>query len=156
MGIGVVIVAISGWLGGTLVYRNQIGVDRRYASAGKFKTRTIESWSKPVCNQSELGDGQMMLVVVDKERIVVGRCSEGFFAFSDHCTHKGGPLSDGALVGCTVQCPWHGSQFDINTGRVVAGPAQEKIDVYSIKISDGEIYVQPPLKPTKAEPTKAA
>jgi uncharacterized membrane protein/nitrite reductase/ring-hydroxylating ferredoxin subunit len=156
MGIGVVIVAVSGWLGGTLVYRNQIGVDRRYASAGTFKMRTIESWSKPVCNQSELGDGQMMLAIVGKERIVVGRCSEGFFAFSDHCTHRGGPLSDGALVGCTVQCPWHGSQFDIHTGRVVAGPAQEKIDVYTIKISDGEVYVQPPLKPTAAEPTKAA
>ncbi len=40
--------------------------------------------------------------------------------------------------------PWHGSQFDIRTGRVVAGPAQEKIEVYSIKISDGEVYVQPP------------
>ena len=155
MGIGVVTIAISGWLGGTLVYRNQIGVDRRYASAGKLKTRTIESWSKPVCNQSELGDGQMMLAIVGSERIVVGRCSEGFFAFSDHCTHKGGPLSDGALVSCTVQCPWHGSQFDIRTGRVVAGPAQEKINTYSIVITGGEIYVQPP-KPDEVEPTKAA
>ena len=134
MGIGVVILAISGWLGGTLVYRNQIGIDRRYASAGKLKTRTIESWSKPVCNQSELGDGQVLLATVGTERVVVGRCSEGLFAFSDHCTHRGGPLSDGALVGCTVQCPWHGSQFDVRTGRVVAGPAQEKIKVYSIKI----------------------
>jgi uncharacterized membrane protein/nitrite reductase/ring-hydroxylating ferredoxin subunit len=155
MGIGVVLVAISGWLGGTLVYRNQIGVDRRYASAGKLKTRTIESWSKPVCNQSELGDGQMMLAIVGGERIVVGRCAEGFFAFSDHCTHRGGPLSDGALIGCTVQCPWHGSQFDIRSGRVVAGPAQEKIKIYSINISDGEIYVQPP-KSAEEAPRKAA
>ena len=92
MGIGVVIMAVSGWLGGTLVYSNQIGVDRRYASAGKFKMRTIESWSKPVCNQSELGDGQMMLAIIGNERIVVGRCSEGLFAISDHCTHRGGPL----------------------------------------------------------------
>jgi len=155
MGIGVVIIAVSGWLGGTLVYRNQIGVDRRYAGAGTFKMRTIESWSKPVCNQSELGDGQMMLAIIDNERIVVGRCSEGFFAISDHCTHRGGPLCDGALVGCTVQCPWHGSQFDIHTGRVVAGPAQEKIDVYSIKIAGGEVYVLPP-ESRKVEPRKAA
>jgi nitrite reductase/ring-hydroxylating ferredoxin subunit/uncharacterized membrane protein len=155
MGIGVVVLAISGWLGGTLVYRNQIGIDRRYASAGKLKTRTISSWSKPVCNQSELGDGQVLLVTVGKERVVVGRCSEGLFAFSDRCTHKGGPLSDGALIGCTVQCPWHGSQFDIRSGRVVAGPAQEKIGVYPIKISDGEVYVQPP-KPAEVEPRKSA
>jgi nitrite reductase/ring-hydroxylating ferredoxin subunit/uncharacterized membrane protein len=155
MGIGVVILAVSGWLGGTLVYRNQIGIERRYASAGELKTRTIASWSKPVCNQSELGDGQVLLVTVGTERVVVGRCSEGMFAFSDHCTHKGGPLSDGALIGCTVQCPWHGSQFDIRSGRVVAGPAQEKIKVYSIKISDGEVYVQPPNS-KQVEPRKAA
>jgi len=155
MGIGVVILAISGWLGGTLVYRNQIGIDRRYASAGVLKTRTIESWSKPVCNQSELGDGQVLLATVGTERVVVGRCSEGLFAFSDHCTHRGGPLSDGALVGCTVQCPWHGSQFDVRTGRVVAGPAQEKIKVYSIKTLNGEVYVQSP-EPVEVKPRQAA
>jgi uncharacterized membrane protein/nitrite reductase/ring-hydroxylating ferredoxin subunit len=155
MAIGVVIVAISGWMGGTLVYRNQIGIERRYASAGELKTRTIASWSKPVCNQSELGDGQMLLAIVSTERVVVGRCSEGLFAFSDHCTHKGGPLSDGALVGCTVQCPWHGSQFDIRTGRVVAGPAQEKIGVYAVEVRNGEVYVQPPDS-RQVEPRKAA
>ena len=155
MGAGVVILAVSGWLGGTLVYRNQIGVDRRYASAGKLKTRTIESWSKPVCNQSELGDGQVLLATIGTERVVVGRCSEGLFAFSDHCTHRGGPLSDGALVGCTVQCPWHGSQFDVRSGRVVAGPAQEKIKIYSTKIFNGEVYVQPP-EPVEVQPRKAA
>jgi nitrite reductase/ring-hydroxylating ferredoxin subunit/uncharacterized membrane protein len=159
MGIGVVVLGISGWLGGTLVYRNQIGIDHRYAGAGKFKSRTLENWSRPVCNQSELADGQMILACVSGERVVVGRCSEGLFAFSDHCTHSGGPLSDGALVGCTVQCPWHGSQFDIRTGRVVSGPAQEKIDICAIEIRDGEVYVQPPGpkdRPKEAEPPKAA
>src|ERR1051325_10833932 len=149
MAIGVVIVAISGWLGGTLVYRNQIGIERRYASAGIFKSRTIESCSKPVCNQSELGDGQMMLAIIGKERIVVGKCSEGFFAFSDHCTHRGGPLSDGALVGCTVQCPWHGSQFDIHTGRVVAGPAEHKIETFDTEVRGNEVYVKKPVEPEK-------
>jgi len=157
MAIGVVVLGISGWLGGTLVYRNQIGIDHRYAGSGKFKSRTFENWSRPVCNQSELADGQMLLASVGSERVVVGRCSEGLFAFSDHCTHRGGPLSDGALVGCTVQCPWHGSQFDIRTGRVVAGPAQEKIQTRMIEIRGGEVYVQP-QRPAKeeAEPRKAA
>jgi nitrite reductase/ring-hydroxylating ferredoxin subunit/uncharacterized membrane protein len=154
MAIGVVVLAISGWLGGTLVYRNQIGIDRRYASAGKLKTRSISSWSKPVCNQSELGDGQMLLATVGTERVVVGRSAEGLFAFSDHCTHRGGPLSDGALIACTVQCPWHGSQFDIRTGRVVAGPAQEKIKIYTVEIRESEVYVRP--KPAEVEPRKAA
>ncbi|MEO5935779.1 MAG: DUF2231 domain-containing protein [Terriglobales bacterium] len=139
----------SGWLGGTLVYRNQIGVDHRYANAGKWKERELAGWDQPVCNQSELSEGQAMLAKIDGERIVVARCSEGIVAFSDHCTHKGGPLSDGAIVGCAVQCPWHGSQFDVNTGRVIAGPAEEKIKIYGIDIRDNEVFVQPEKQPKK-------
>ena len=158
MAVGVVILAISGWLGGTLVYRNQIGIDHRYAGAGTFKMRSLENWSRPVCNQSELGDGQMMLASISGERVVMGRCSDGFFAFRDHCTHKGGPLSDGALVDCVVQCPWHGSQFDIKTGRVVSGPAEEKIETYDIEIQDNEIFLKDPAKKKlqPAMPPKAA
>jgi len=151
---GVILIGVSGWLGGTLVYRNQIGVDRRYANAGKFHERTVEDFSRPVCNQSELGDGQMLLARVAGERITIARCPEGFFAFEDHCTHKGGPLSDGALIACTVQCPWHGSQFDVRTGRVVAGPAGSQIKTYPIEIRAGEVYVKKELAPE--EKPKAA
>lgn len=149
------ILGFSGWLGGTLVYRNQIGIDRRYASAGKLKTRTIESWRKPVCNQSELGDGQVLLATVGTERVVVGRCSEGLFAFSDHCTHRGGPLSDGALVGCTVQCPWHGSQFDVVLAEWSPGRRRRRSRLMPSRFLDGEVYVQPP-EPVVVEPRKAA
>lgn len=142
-GIGVVLILCSGWLGGTLVYRNQIGVDHRYANAGKWRERTLAGWDQPVCNQSELADGQMLLAEVKGRKIVVGRCPEGMFAFSDHCTHKGGPLSDGALVGCTVQCPWHGSQFDIRSGHVVAGPARSSIETYPVEVRGGEVFVTP-------------
>ena len=157
MAIGVVVLGISGWLGGTLVYRNQIGVDHRYAGAGKFKMRSLTSWGRPVCNQSELADGQMLLACIGSERIVIGRCSEGLFAYSDRCTHRGGSRADGALVGCTVQCPWHGSQFDIRNGRVVSGPAEEKINIYDTEIRHGEVYVkQPPANQQPAQPRKAA
>jgi nitrite reductase/ring-hydroxylating ferredoxin subunit/uncharacterized membrane protein len=151
--IGVIVLCISGWLGGTLVFRNQIGVDHRYAGAGTQKQRTLDSFDRPVCNTGELAEGQMMLAEIKGERITVGRCSEGMFAFSDHCTHRGGPLSDGALVGCTVQCPWHGSQFDVRTGRVVAGPAEHKIKTYHIEIRAGEVYVKPDVP---GEVSKAA
>ena len=156
MAVGVIVLAISGWLGGTLVYRNQIGVDHRYAGAGKFRMRSLDSWTRPVCHQSELGDGQMLLASILGERVVIGRCADGLFAFSDHCTHSGGPLSDGALVGCTVQCPWHGSQFDIKNGRVVSGPAEERITTYEIEIRSGEVYVKNPEKKPQPIKPKAA
>jgi nitrite reductase/ring-hydroxylating ferredoxin subunit len=146
----VIVVAISGWLGGTLVYRNQIGVDHRYANAGKYRERELRGWDQPVCNQSELSDGQMILAYVGTRKIVVGRCPEGVVAFSNMCTHRGGPLSDGALVGCTVQCPWHGSQFNVHTGRVVAGPANQAIDTYKVEVRNGEVFVSPNV--TRTEP----
>jgi nitrite reductase/ring-hydroxylating ferredoxin subunit/uncharacterized membrane protein len=155
--IAIVVLGFSGWLGGTLAYRNQIGVDRRYAGAGQLKERRLDSWDRPVCNQSELGDGQVMLAKIGNERVVVARCSDGMVAFSDHCTHKGGPLSDGALIGCTVQCPWHGSQFDVRSGRVVAGPAGAKITTYDVEIRAGEVYVKPAIViPAEPEEPKAA
>ena len=146
MTLAISVLGISGWLGGTLSYRNQIGVDHRYANAGHWRERQIESWDRPACHQSELSEGQMMLVHVNNERVVVGRCAEGIVAFSDHCTHKGGTLADGVLIGCTVQCPWHGSQFDTHTGRVIAGPAKNKIAVYETDIRAGEVYIRPQRK----------
>lgn len=152
--IGVGLLIVSGWLGATLVYRNQIGVDHRFANAGKSRSVVLERWDAPVCAQSDLKEGQLLLAEVAGTRIAVGRCGEGFVAFSDHCTHKGGPLSDGALVGCTVQCPWHGSQFNVQTGRVLAGPAEERIEAYEVEVSNGKLFVRP--KRSRAEEKQKA
>jgi nitrite reductase/ring-hydroxylating ferredoxin subunit len=73
---------------------------------------------------------QMKLVHAGEERIVVARTESGYAAFSDRCTHKGGPLSDGVLICGTVQCPWHGSQFDVHTGAVKCGPAETNVQTY--------------------------
>jgi nitrite reductase/ring-hydroxylating ferredoxin subunit len=98
-----------------------------------------------------------MLANIQGARVAVGRCSEGIVAFKDACTHKGGPLSDGALVGCTVQCPWHGSQFDVHTGRVVNGPAEEKILTYDVVTRGDEVFVYPKREERKKdEADKAA
>jgi nitrite reductase/ring-hydroxylating ferredoxin subunit/uncharacterized membrane protein len=133
-GLGSAAMSVAGYLGGTLVYRNQIGVDHRYANAGRWREDTRTNADSGALAQS--GGGlelnQMKLVHVDDERIVVARTEEGLAAFSDRCTHKGGPLSDGALICGTVQCPWHGSQFDVKTGRVACGPATENIRTYPV------------------------
>jgi nitrite reductase/ring-hydroxylating ferredoxin subunit len=90
---------------------------------------------------SGLDVNQMKLVHVDDERIVVARTEQGYVAFQDRCTHKGGPLSDGVLICGTVQCPWHGSQFDVRTGAVKCGPAETPLKIYPI---DGANLTQPP------------
>jgi nitrite reductase/ring-hydroxylating ferredoxin subunit/uncharacterized membrane protein len=142
--VGLCTIGVSGWLGGSLVFNNQIGVDRRYANSTTLKIREIADFAHPACHQSELSDGQLMLIMIGDERVAIGRAAAGIFAFADLCTHRGGPLCDGALVGTTVQCPWHGSQFDVRTGRVIAGPAQEPIKAYGVELRNGAVYLVHP------------
>lgn len=140
---GFILMLIAGWMGATLVYRNQIGVDPRYAHAGKWKEETIKSSKEPmqVAVSDELKVDQMKLIHVENKRIVIAKTEKGYVAFDDRCTHRGGSLAGGAMICGTVQCPWHGSQFDVNNGQVKAGPANEKITVYSVSELQGKIYL---------------
>lgn len=134
-GIGTAVMTAAGWMGGTLVFRNQIGVDHRYARAGRWQENTIAHPADLalVAKTSPLKINQMELIHAEDQRIVVARTEAGIAAFEDRCTHKGGPLSDGVLICGTVQCPWHGSQFDVETGAVKCGPATRKIRTYPIE-----------------------
>jgi nitrite reductase/ring-hydroxylating ferredoxin subunit/uncharacterized membrane protein len=131
---GTATLCVAGWMGGTLAYRNQIGVDHRYANAGQWQETRIDGEKADALEAVSRGleMNQMKLVHVDGKRVAVGRTGKGYAAFQDRCTHKGGPLSDGVLMCGTVQCPWHGSQFDVHTGEVKAGPAELNIETYDV------------------------
>jgi uncharacterized membrane protein/nitrite reductase/ring-hydroxylating ferredoxin subunit len=141
LAIGLMLTA--GWLGGTLVYRNQIGVDTRYADAGKWKELHIDARDQYilVAQVDDLKVNQMKLVVVNGKRIVLGRTETGYTAFDDRCTHRGGSLAAGVMICSTVQCPWHGSQFDVRSGVVTAGPAAELIHIYKVKVEGQSVYL---------------
>jgi len=72
---GVILIFITGWLGGTLVYRNQIGVDPRYAEAGKWKEEYFNDTKEKikVATKDELKLNQMKLLHVGSKRIVLGK-----------------------------------------------------------------------------------
>jgi uncharacterized membrane protein/nitrite reductase/ring-hydroxylating ferredoxin subunit len=140
---GEVLLFIAGWMGGTLVYRNQIGVDPRYAGAGKWKEKNAveNNGTFEIEDIADLKLNQMMLVHVSGKRIVIAKTEKGYAAFNDHCTHRGGSLAGGAIMCGTVQCPWHGSQFDVFSGAAKEGPAKEKIGVYPVKEVNGKLQV---------------
>jgi nitrite reductase/ring-hydroxylating ferredoxin subunit/uncharacterized membrane protein len=135
--VGLAAMSVGAWMGGTLVVRNQIGVDHRYANAGKWQEDSREHAGQRALVSAAAAGGldvnQMKLVHAGGERVVVARTETTYAAFSDRCTHKGGPLSDGALICGVVQCPWHGSQFDVQTGEVKCGPAEEPIKTYEME-----------------------
>ena len=139
----------GGWMGGTLAYRNQIGVDHRSAHAGKWKEKSVEG--KPgeavdVGAADELKVGQMKLIRSAGRRIVLARTEEGYVAHDDRCTHRGGSLADGVLACGVVTCPWHGSQFDARTGAVKSGPAEKPIPTYEVNVSSGRVRLTLPGK----------
>ena len=150
--LGAGLLAAGGWMGGTLVSRNQISVDHRYANAGRWKVDAIpasqleESGEIDVAAADELQVDQMKLLRIAGQRVVLGRTERGYVAFDDRCTHKGGPLSDGVLACETVQCPWHGSQFDVRSGAVKQGPATERIETYEIEERGGRVWLRMPVR----------
>ncbi len=142
---GFIFMMIAGWMGGTLVYRNQIGVDPRYAHAGKWKESYYPSQQPgsliAVGKSDELKVNQMKLLHIGSKRIVLSKSEKGYAAFDDRCTHKGGSLAGGSMICGTVQCPWHGSQFDVHTGQLTAGPGKDPIQCYTVKEENGNVML---------------
>ena len=143
--VGAGVLSYAGWLGGTLVTRNMISVDHRYADKGQWVENSLSSSSgQPVLvgHTDDLKEDQMKLLHIDGRRIVLGRTKTGYVAFDDGCTHRGGSLAGGVLINGTVQCLWHGSQFNVADGEVRCGPARKKIAVYEVEtMKDGQLKV---------------
>jgi nitrite reductase/ring-hydroxylating ferredoxin subunit/uncharacterized membrane protein len=142
--VAAALLGAGGWMGGVLVNRNQIGVDPRYAGAGKWSERTVDGApgeAVVVAAIDDLAPDQMRLIRAGDRRIVLARTETGYVAFEDRCTHRGGSLAGGAVVCGTVQCPWHGSQFDVNSGEVRAGPAETPIRTYEVRQQGGSVHL---------------
>lgn len=145
--IGILVLAATGWIGGVLVVRDQIGVDNRYAGNGRWNEARVERGADGMvvaARCGELGMDQMKLLEVEGRRIVLARTPKGYTAFDDACTHGGGSLAAGTLICGVVQCPGHGSQFDTRSGTVRAGPAGRPVNVYGVDASDGVIRIALP------------
>jgi uncharacterized membrane protein/nitrite reductase/ring-hydroxylating ferredoxin subunit len=154
--LAVGLLTVGGWMGGTLVNRNQIGVDHRYARAGKWNEAKIVAAGEGavvVATEDELEVDQMKLIHLDGERVVLGRTEDGWVAFQDQCTHRGASLADGVMICGTVQCPWHGSQFDVRSGAVKAGPAEQPIKAFTVEAQGGKIRLS--MKPERARGASA-
>jgi len=86
------------------------------------------------------GSTELRAVAVGDLVIAVARLADGSFAaFDDMCTHEECPLSEGELEGERVVCYCHSSEFDVRTGAVVRGPADEPVRVYETRVVGGEL-----------------
>jgi NADPH-dependent 2,4-dienoyl-CoA reductase/sulfur reductase-like enzyme/nitrite reductase/ring-hydroxylating ferredoxin subunit len=89
-----------------------------------------------------LRDGQMLTGHSAGEPVLLARRGGEIHAVGAKCTHYGGPLGEGLMVGDTVRCPWHHACFDLRTGAVLRAPGVGPIDVWDVEREDDRIFVR--------------
>jgi 3-phenylpropionate/trans-cinnamate dioxygenase ferredoxin subunit len=100
-----------------------------------------------VCDAGELPAGTMKLIEApDGAKIGVFNCGGELYAIEDRCSHDDGPLAEGEFDAetCTVECPRHGSLFDLTTGRPKTLPAYQPVTTFPVTIDDEKVKLEIP------------
>lgn len=97
-----------------------------------------------IARVEDIPPGERLWYEFEEETVVVFNIGGTFYCIADLCTHDGGPLEDGELDGCEVECPRHGARFDVRTGKALSLPATSAVPTFAVKIEDGDIYVESP------------
>ena len=126
----------SGYIGGHLAYVLGIGVDRT------VNIDAVEEWSDTGVQASDLSHGEVKRVEIDDVPVMILKDHTAIYAASPVCTHLAGPLDEGKVDGSCVECPWHGSVFDVTNGKVVHGPATSSLPIYEIRVVSGQVQVR--------------
>jgi 3-phenylpropionate/trans-cinnamate dioxygenase ferredoxin subunit len=95
-----------------------------------------------VADETELEPGTATVVVAGGKRIALCNTGESLYAIDDECSHDRGPLDQGKLMGNRIECPRHGAQFDVTTGKALTLPAIRPIRTYPLRIEDGAVEVE--------------
>lgn len=98
------------------------------------------SWIRTV-EAGQVPEGSGLRVDIGEHRIALFRIGSDVYAIGDRCSHAEASLSEGDVFGNEVECPRHGSAFDITTGSVLSLPATQPVPVYDVKVEDGAVFV---------------
>jgi len=97
-----------------------------------------------ICPVSDLPPGSFRRVEIEDFEIGVFNCNGELLAMEDRCSHDDGDLLEGEFDpdACTVECPRHGSVFDLRSGRPVTLPAYEAVETFPVLVEDGVIKLE--------------
>jgi 3-phenylpropionate/trans-cinnamate dioxygenase ferredoxin subunit len=97
-----------------------------------------------ICPVSELPPGHMRMVEWEDLEIGIFNCAGSIFAIEDRCSHDDGTLVEGTLdqETCTIECPRHGSRFDLRTGKPLTLPAYVPVDTFSVTVEGDLIKLE--------------
>jgi nitrite reductase/ring-hydroxylating ferredoxin subunit/uncharacterized membrane protein len=162
--VGLSVLYISGYLGGRLVYDEGIGVGR-HRKRGELPDATLQAPKPrspgefvPVAYTQRFDQAETLRVEVNGYAMTMARVGDKYYAVQDFCTHRCGPLSEGSVLydDQQIECPWHGSRFDLSTGQVTRGPAKVELKTFETRVVDGVVQVQVPAEPASHEQEEAA
>lgn len=132
--LGYAAVTVGGFLGGSLVFRHGLMVNRNaHRSQPKKYTRAVAL--------TDLEENKPTRIEVEGEPILIVKRGDQIYAVGAVCSHLGGPLEKGKLHGDTIECPWHYSTFSLKDGSIRQGPTTAPIPLYDTRITDGYVTV---------------
>ncbi len=80
-------------------------------------------------------------IKIKGKELALFKIKDKFYCIDNLCTHANGPLCEGNLNGLTITCPWHGSKFDIKTGKVKAPPAMKDVKSYKVTVKEDYLWI---------------
>jgi len=97
-----------------------------------------------ICPVEELPPGVMRRIQWEDLEIGIINCAGELLAIEDRCSHDEGDLLEGELdqTDCTIECPRHGSKFDLRTGTPLNLPAYVPVDTFEVSVRDGVIKIE--------------
>jgi nitrite reductase/ring-hydroxylating ferredoxin subunit/uncharacterized membrane protein len=138
--LGYALLSLSAHLGGKMVYEQRVGIDR---TSGEVFPKDFVA----VLAESKLVDSMPTRATYGGVPILLVRRGQRIFAMAETCSHFSGPLSEGKLVGGSIECPYHASRFALEDGRVINGPAVHPQPCLEVRVRGGQIEVcKPPAK----------
>lgn len=133
--LGLMVSSVAAYLGGHLVFKERIGVDHTADDSPP------ENFI-PILAEAELRENELRRADAMGMAVLLVRRGQRIYAIAETCAHLGGPLSGGELEQATVRCPWHGSRFSLEDGRVLEGPSVHAQPVLEVRVRDGQIEVR--------------
>lgn len=127
----------GGWLGGHLAYALGVGVDTNSFEGGPTEWTPVEGHPS-----GDDGDGLMAARAAGVGLVVATAGGPAPAVLANRCSHRGGPLNQGEITGGCVRCPWHGSEFDLRSGRPRRGPATVAQPVYEVRGEGSDLEVR--------------
>ena len=95
-----------------------------------------------VARAGEISAESGKLVEAAGKQIALFHVGGKYYALDNTCTHRGGPLSEGQIMGLEVECPWHGAHFSLETGQVLRPPAPLNVASYPVRQQGEDIEVE--------------